>query len=89
MEPQDKQTIYGVPLHLMSSIRDKAEEASAEEGVTLNEFVNVTIAETLAHREWLKRKKAPTEESIAEALRILNSPRDGRRRETFSGSMSR
>jgi len=75
METQDNQTIDKSPLHLMSSVRVKAEEVSAEEGVTLNEFVNVAVAEKLAHYahfEWLRRRKAPTEASLAEALQILN-----------------
>jgi hypothetical protein len=78
MGTQGKQTIDEATLHLMSSVRAKAEEVSAEEGVTLNEFVNVAVAEKLAHYahlEWLKRRKVPSEESVMEARRILH--RDG------------
>ena len=77
MGPQDKQTIENAPFHLMSSIRAKAEQASAEEGVTLNEFVNVTIAERLAHMEWVKNRKPVTEEGLLEARRILRRAGSG------------
>ena len=77
MEPQDKQSIDNVPLNLMSSIRARAEKAAAEEGVTLNEFVNVTLAERLAHMEWIKRRKPLTEEGLLEARRILRRAGSG------------
>jgi hypothetical protein len=70
MEPQDNAS-KGEPLHLMSSVRVKAEKASAEEGVTLNELVNVTLAERLSHMEWVKNRKPVTEEGLLEAGRIL------------------
>jgi hypothetical protein len=71
MEPQNKRAVEGAPIHLMDSVRVKAEKASAEEGVTLNEFVNVALAERLAHLEWIKRRKPLTEDGLLEARRIL------------------
>jgi hypothetical protein len=74
MEVQSDQTAPDAPLHLIESVRAKAQEICIAEGATLNEFVNVAVAEKLAHyahMEWLKRRKPVTEESLAEALRIL------------------
>lgn len=72
MEHQNRGSEVGSSLHLQNSLRTKAEEISAEEGISLNEFVNVTIAERLAHIEWVKRRKPITEERLASALAILN-----------------
>lgn len=63
------------PLRLMPSIREGAERLSAKEGVSLNQFINVAVAERLAHlehEEWLKRRSPVTKKAIGEALRILN-----------------
>jgi len=75
MKAQRKQAIDEIHLHLMTSVRAKAEEVSANEGVTLNEFVNVAVAEKLAHYahvEWVKRRKSPTQASLAKARRTLH-----------------
>jgi predicted HicB family RNase H-like nuclease len=39
------------PLRLMPSVRRTAEEFSEKEGVSLNQFINVAVAEKLAHLE--------------------------------------
>lgn len=62
------------PLRLMPSMRKGAEQFSAREGVSLNQFINIAIAEKLAHlehEEWLRRRRPVTEKAIAEALQIL------------------
>ena len=61
-------------IHLFDSVRAKVKQVCADEGSTLNEFVNAAVAEKLAHYshlEWMKQRKAPTEESLAAARRIL------------------
>jgi hypothetical protein len=62
---------------LFDSVRAKAEQVSAEEGATLNEFVNVAVAEKLAHyahMEWLKQRQVPSDARLADTLRILRRP---------------
>ena len=49
MQTFDKQPADHGNLQLMSSVRAKVEEICAQEGATLNEFVNVDVAEKLAH----------------------------------------
>ena len=63
------------PLRLMPSIRKGAEALSKKEGVSLNQFINVAIAEKIAHaeyNEWLGSRSKPTAESLARALEVLN-----------------
>jgi len=77
MQTPNKTTAGDANLHLMSSIRSKVEAICADEGVTLNEFVNVAVAEKLAHyqhMEWVNRRLPPDEGKIAEARRILRKP---------------
>ena len=48
-------------LRLMPSVRRTAEVFSEKEGVSLNQFINVAVAEKLAHLEhdeWLKTRKS-------------------------------
>ncbi len=64
-------------IHLLESHRARVEEICAQEGVTLNEFVNVAVAEKLAHyrhMEWLKQRNTPTDAALAEVLRTLRKP---------------
>lgn len=73
-----KNEISKFPLRLMTSIRKDAERLSAKEGVSLNQFINVAVAEKLAHlehEEWLKRRKLATNADREEALRILHRRR--------------
>jgi len=80
METMEKADIGEESIHLFRSVRDKVMEICAQEGATLNEFVNVAVAEKLAHyahMEWVKRRKVPTAESILEARRILRKAGSG------------
>ena len=70
-----KISIERFPLRLMPSVRRTAEAFSEKEGVSLNQFINVAVAEKLAHLEhdeWLKTRKKPTTRSIAKALHTLD-----------------
>jgi hypothetical protein len=69
---------------LMPSLHEKVSKAAAEEGVTVDEFINVAVAEKMAHREereWLKRRlsavKSPSKVSVSEVLGFLTRS-DGR-----------
>jgi hypothetical protein len=61
----------------MPSIRRGADRYSRKEGVSLNQFINLAVAEKLAHlehEEWLARRAKPTPDLTARALAILNRP---------------
>ena len=80
---QKKIVVNKFPLRLMPSVRKVAEQISQREGVSLNQFINVAVAEKLAHlqhEEWLARRAKVTDSSIAKALLILDRP-TGRRPE--------
>jgi hypothetical protein len=60
------------PLRLMPSVRQTAETYSAKEGVSLNQFINVAVAEKLArleHQEWLRRRGNPDQKKIDRVLK--------------------
>ncbi len=71
-----KVAIGKFPLRLMPSVRSTAERFSKQEGVSLNQFINVAVAERLArleHEEWV-RNRAPVKASdIDRALEFLDS----------------
>jgi hypothetical protein len=74
---QKKVTVNKFPLRLMPSVRKVAEDFSQKEGVSLNQFINVAVAEKLAHlqhEEWLARRPKATSGSIAKALQVLDRP---------------
>jgi hypothetical protein len=74
---QKKIAVMTFPLRLMPSVRKSAEDFSQKEGVSLNQFINVAVAEKLAHlqhEEWLARRSRATGTSIAEVLQILDRP---------------
>ena len=74
---QKKIAVNKFPLRLMPSVRKGAEDFSQREGVSLNQFINVAVAEKLAHlqhEEWLARRPKVTSSSIAKALQILDRP---------------
>jgi hypothetical protein len=74
---QKKMTVSKFPLRLMPSIRRTAEDFSQREGVSLNQFINVAIAEKLAHLqhdEWLARRPKATDALLSRALNILDRP---------------
>jgi hypothetical protein len=63
------------PLRLMPSVRHGAEEFASREGVSLNQFINVAIAERVAHlrhEAWVNRRAKVTEASIAKAMALLD-----------------
>jgi len=54
-----------------------AEEFSRKEGVSLNQFINVAVAERLVHLQhdaWLAARPKPTPAIIAQALAALDRP---------------
>jgi len=62
------------PLRLMPSVRKAAETFSQKEGVSLNQFINVAVAEKLAHlqhEEWLTTRPKAKQALIAKALDAL------------------
>ena len=69
-----KTAIPKFPLRLMPSVRRTAEVFSEKEGVSLNQFINVAVAEKLAHlehEEWARNRKPPTNKLAARALSLL------------------
>ena len=74
---QRKTVISKFPLRLMPSVRRVAEDFSLKEGVSLNQFINVAVAEKLVHLqhdEWLATRPKPTAARISRALAILDRP---------------
>jgi hypothetical protein len=74
---QEKTPIGKFPLRLMPSVRKVAEEFSRREGVSLNQFINVAVAEKLAHlqhEQWVARRAKPSADRISRALKILDRP---------------
>src|ERR1700679_807095 len=67
-----KTAISKFPERLMPSGRRTAEVFSEKEGVSLNQFINVAVAEKLAHlehEEWARNRKQPTNELAGKAGR--------------------
>jgi|ERR1700721_3084384 hypothetical protein len=63
------------PLRWMPSVGRIALEFSQQEGVSLNQFINVAVAEKLAHvegAEWVRNRKPPSKELAARALKLLD-----------------
>ena len=74
---QKRVAVNKFPLRLMPSVRRVAEDFSQKEGVSLNQFINVAVAEKLAylqHEEWLARRPKATSNLVAKALQILDRP---------------
>ena len=74
-----KKVIAKFPLRLMPSVRRSAEMYSEKEGVSLNQFINVAVAEKLAHlehEEWVRNRKQPTKELASRMLSLLDKGRD-------------
>jgi len=72
---QKKVAVSKFPLRLMPSVRRVAENFSQKEGVSLNQFINVAVAEKLAHlqhEEWLGHRPKASAGLIAKALDILD-----------------
>ncbi|MGB9028480.1 MAG: hypothetical protein WCC27_00055 [Acidobacteriaceae bacterium] len=69
----------------MPSVRRVAENFSRNEGVSLNQFINIAVAEKLAHlqhEEWLARRPKATGALISKALDLLDRS-GGNRPEDF------
>jgi uncharacterized protein (DUF1778 family) len=76
-ENRKKMTMNKFPLRLIPSVRRVAEQFSQQEGISLNQFINVAVVEKLAHLqhdEWLARRARVTDASIAKAMEILDRP---------------
>jgi len=76
---QKKAAVSKFPLRLMPSVRRVAENFSQKEGVSLNQFINIAVAEKLAHlqhEEWLAHRPKAGAALIAKALDILDRPTD-------------
>ena len=61
--------------YIKPSLRRDAEEYSEKEGVSLQEFINLALAERLdhlRHQEWMSRRRPMTEERRAEFLALLD-----------------
>jgi hypothetical protein len=74
---RSKTVVNKFPLRLMPSVRKRAEEFSRMEGVSLNQFINVAVAERLVHLQheaWLMSRPKPTRANVARALAVLNRP---------------
>jgi hypothetical protein len=77
MPVKKKSPMSKFPLRLMPTVRKGAESFSRKEGVSLNQFINVAVAEKLAHlqhQEWNAGRKKVTPELIARGLAALNHP---------------
>ena len=65
------------PLRLARSIRQRAEEFSEREGVSLNQFINLAVAEKVSHLQheaWLASRPKPNQAMISRALLLLDRP---------------
>lgn len=74
---QKKIIVSKFPLRLMPSVRRIAESFSQKEGVSLNQFINVAVAEKLAHlqhEEWLAHRPKATDALVGKALEVLERP---------------
>lgn len=72
---QKKTVVSKFPLRLMPSVRRIAERFSEKEGVSLNQFINVAVAEKLAHlqhEEWLSHRPKASDARIRKALEVLD-----------------
>lgn len=74
---QKKVNVSKFPLRLMPSVRKVAETFSQKEGVSLNQFINVAVAEKLAHlqhEDWLAKRPKATESLRSKAMSLLDRP---------------
>jgi len=72
---QRKNAVSKFPLRLMPSVRRVAEEFSQIEGVSLNQFINLAVAEKLVHLQhdaWLAARPRPTAAGISKGLTALD-----------------
>jgi len=60
---------------VITSLSKEAKELAAKEGVSLNQFINLAIAEKVEYLEneaWIARRRPVTQERIDSALALLN-----------------
>ena len=72
---QKKVAVSKFPLRLMPSVRRVAENFSQKEGVSLNQFINIAVAEKLAHlqhEEWMSQRPKASVALTAKALDALD-----------------
>ena len=72
-----KTIVSKFPLRLPPSVRNRAEGFSEKEGISLNQFIQLAVAEKVArleHEEWVARRREPVAERIAAALAVLDKP---------------
>ena len=75
MNGNSKKVANKFPLRLMPSVRRVAEQFSRREGVSLNQFINIAVAEKLAHlqhEEWLASRPRLTDALLEKAVHILD-----------------
>ena len=71
------------PLRLQTSLLEEARQLAAEEGASVNQFINTAVAEKIASlRAWRQLRERAARGSFAKALEILQragseSPRPG------------
>jgi uncharacterized protein (DUF1778 family) len=72
----DKAAPAKFALRMTATLSKEAKEAAAREGVSLNQFINLAIAEKveyLANEAWIARPRRPlTQERIDNAVALLN-----------------
>jgi hypothetical protein len=79
MPTEEPKSVVGkFPLRLMPSVRRGAQVFSEKEGVSLNQFINLAVAEKLAHlqhEEWVRSRKQPGKQPASRGLEILERGR--------------
>lgn len=68
-----------VSVNMSPSVRQRAERLSSQEGISLNEFINLALAERMAvleHEAWVATRRPMTAERSREALAILDKAGD-------------
>jgi hypothetical protein len=76
------------PLRLQTSLLEEARQLAAEEGASVNQFINTAVAEKIASlRAWRKLRERAARGDLAKALEILKragseTPRAGDEVET-------
>lgn len=60
------------PLRLQSSLLEEARQLAAEEGASVNQFINTAVAEKIASlRAWRQLRQRAARGNLAKALEIL------------------
>ena len=62
-------------LRMTATLGKEAKESAAREGVSLNQFINLAVAEKVEYLEneaWIAKRRQPSRERIDKALALLN-----------------